>query len=290
MMTFSEGDAPGGLLEPGEPPAVERVPGTSGQWLIVCDHASPCVPVRLSHLGLSESELSTHIGHDIGAAAVARRLAKRLSATLILSRYSRLVIDCNRYPSDPKAIPEVSDGIRVPGNCRPSNEEYGRRVDALFRPYHRAIASELDELMRTGGIPVFISVHSCTPSLDGQWRPWEIGFSWSADQRTCAPLISDLAKAGIVVGDNEPYSLDLGVDFTTPEHALRRGLPHIQVEFRQDLVRSQIGAEQWADVLADKILGRAGTPEWQTVQHPTGWQREVLERAPAEFRLDASHA
>jgi predicted N-formylglutamate amidohydrolase len=54
---------------------------------------------------------------------------------------------------------------------------------------------------------------------------------------------------GIVVGDNQPYALDLREDYSVPVHAMRRGLPHLQVEFRQDLVATPADARRWAQVL-----------------------------------------
>jgi predicted N-formylglutamate amidohydrolase len=53
----------------------------------------------------------------------------------------------------------------------------------------------------------------------------------------------------LVVGDNQPYNLDPHEDYSVPVHAVRRGLPHLQVEFRQDLVATPAGAARLADAL-----------------------------------------
>ena len=45
-----------------------------------------------------------------------RRLSALLDAPLVLSGYSRLVIDCNRAPEAADASPAVSDGIAIPAN------------------------------------------------------------------------------------------------------------------------------------------------------------------------------
>ena len=66
------------LLGPDDPPPFELVnPGGSASLLLVCDHASHAVPAALHGLGLDESTLRRHIGWDIGAAEVTRRLANR---------------------------------------------------------------------------------------------------------------------------------------------------------------------------------------------------------------------
>src|SRR5579872_1806892 len=108
--------APVAPLGPDDPAAYAIVnPAGAAPLLIICDHASRAVPRGLRQLGLSDAELRRHIGWDIGAAEVARRLATRLDAPLVLAGYSRLVIDCNRGLGDPSSIPDVSDGVVVPG-------------------------------------------------------------------------------------------------------------------------------------------------------------------------------
>ena len=69
------------------------------------------------------------------------------------------------------------------------------------------------------------------------------------------PLLDALRAPGdVVVGDNEPYDLDPDVDYSTPYHALRRGLPHLQIEFRQDEVSDEAGQWRWARRLADALI------------------------------------
>ncbi len=105
------------LLASSEPPVFELVnPGGGSSAVLVCDHASNRVPASLGRLGLEPHQLADHIGWDPGAAEVARRLSVQLDAPLLLSGYSRLVIDCNRPPHSEESIPEQSAGVPVPGN------------------------------------------------------------------------------------------------------------------------------------------------------------------------------
>src|SRR5882672_6149002 len=99
------------LLRPGESLPFELLCGGKGPVLIVCDHAGRRIPTVCSSLGLREEDLSGHIAWDIGARDIAIRMAERLDATLVCGVYSRLVIDLNRYPWDPAAVPEISDTI-----------------------------------------------------------------------------------------------------------------------------------------------------------------------------------
>jgi predicted N-formylglutamate amidohydrolase len=60
-------------------------------------------------------------------------------------------------------------------------------------------------------------------------------------------VLAALRRPGdVVVGDNQPYNLDPEVDYSIPFHALRRRLPHIQVEFRQDEISDATTQHRWA--------------------------------------------
>ncbi|APD12291.1 hypothetical protein NA29_08500 [Pandoraea sputorum] len=238
-----------------DPAPAQIVRGVSADWFIVSDHASKVVPRTLGGLGLRAQDIESHIGWDIGMQQVARRVAERLDATLVEAGFSRLVIDCNRYPEDPASIPETSGGIAVPGNRGLTARDREQRINEILVPYQHTVATELAQVVARGGTPVFLSLHSCTPYWQGQHRPWEIGISWSGDERVARPVIERLqARPDICTGDNQPYALDIGIDFTTPEHAIRRGLAHLQVEFRQDLIADAVGAIYWADMLVDALL------------------------------------
>jgi predicted N-formylglutamate amidohydrolase len=57
----------------------------------------------------------------------------------------------------------------------------------------------------------------------------------------------------IEVGDNQPYSMDPAVDYSIPFHALRRNLPYLQVEFRQDEVQDAEAQVRWAKRFASAL-------------------------------------
>jgi predicted N-formylglutamate amidohydrolase len=57
-----------------------------------------------------------------------------------------------------------------------------------------------------------------------------------------------------VVGDNQPYALSDSSDFTVPIHAERRGIAHVEIEVRQDLIADESGQAAWADRLAAVLL------------------------------------
>jgi predicted N-formylglutamate amidohydrolase len=225
-----------------------------GKFLIICDHASNRVPEELHDLGLPSSELNRHIAWDIGAAGVAEELSAILGAPAILCGTSRLVIDCNRQLDSRDLIPEVSDGTTVPGNLNLTPSERQYRVEKWFESYHAKIEAAIEARQPS----MVISIHSMTPSLAGSWRPWQIALSSHRDRRLSDQVLENLRRPGdVTVGDNEPYDLDPLVDYSIPFHAIRRNLPYLQVEFRQDEVAEPAGQLRWARRFAEALKGIA---------------------------------
>ncbi len=252
LQTFPDIDPADLLIGPGDPPPylTYNDHGTA-PVLLVADHASPFFPARLNQLGLADWVLEEHVAWDIGVDELARFLADELDAPLVMAGFSRLIVDPNRQPDDPGAIPEISDGIAIPGNLDLSDGQKAQRIRSFFRPYHDAIAARLDRFRQDGIVPAMIAVHTCSPVFDRVVRPWHIGVMWDKDPRIPLPVIRHFEDdPDICIGDNEPYSGRHPHDFTIDFHAEAAGLPHIGFEVRQDLVRDREGAREWAAVLA----------------------------------------
>ena len=215
--------------------------------LFICDHASNRVPDIYGNLGLPAAQFERHIAYDIGAAAITRRLAEAVEAPAVLSTISRLLIDPNRGDDDPTLVMRISDGVLIPRNARIDAAEIGHRRRTYWQPYRDAIVRQIDTLLARGNVPVIISIHSFTPLWKGVARPWDIGILWDKDPRLALPLIDMLRAKGLKVGDNEPYDGALKGD-TLYDLATLRGLPHVLVEFRQDLVGDAAGVERWARI------------------------------------------
>lgn len=237
------------MLRAHEPPPFEIVrPHARGRALLICDHASHRLPEAVGTLGITEADLRTHIGWDIGAADVARRLSELLDATLVLAGYSRLVVDNNRPPHVPSAMPLVSGGVRIPGNEGLDDAARAARVEALHQPYHSAIARLLDQ---RGPATVLLSIHSFTPEpLHGAPRPWPVSMLYGRDARLAHRFLGALRDEELHVGDNEPYRVTDESDHSIPVHGERRGLLHTAFELRQDGVATLAGAHAWAERIA----------------------------------------
>jgi predicted N-formylglutamate amidohydrolase len=232
------------------PVSVHNAEGTS-PFLLVADHAGNLVPRALGRLGVAETELTRHIAWDIGIAGLGRTLSDVLNATLIQQNYSRLVIDCNRPLEAETSIPDISEQTPIPGNAGVDDASKAARAGEIFRPYHERIEAELDRRQRTGRPVAVISLHSFTPVYKGAQRPWHAGVLYNRDPRFAHRLMTLLnAEEGLFVGDNAPYFVSDTSDYTIPVHAERRGLHHVLVEIRQDLIGDEAGQRAWALRLA----------------------------------------
>lgn len=230
------------------------------RWLVTCDHASNRVPdcIGGGSLGISTAEMMRHIAWDVGAAGVTRRLAERLDAPAILSRFSRLVIDLNRGEDDPTLVMKLYDGTIIPANRHADRAEIERRLNTFYRPYHIAYAA----LAGRRDDSVICAIHSFTPQLRGRApRPWQVGVLYShRDERLAVPLIDRLRSEGLCTGDNEPYAGHLDGD-AIDRHALGPGRPNVLIELRHDLIATPEGQVDWADRLApilQEVLATGG--------------------------------
>ncbi|MCE3003405.1 MAG: N-formylglutamate amidohydrolase [Xanthomonadaceae bacterium] len=226
------------------------VPGARRDVVVLCDHASNHVPAEYADLGLPPDELDRHIAWDPGAHGAAVALASALDCPLVHGIHSRLLVDLNRAHDDATLILAESDNTFVPGNLTISDDERAARVARFHAPYHARIDAHLDGLHAHGVRPTVVAVHSFNPVLGGVARPWEIGVLWKLDRAPVAPLIDWLAGDGWHVGDNQPYDGRTAMGWTLEYHAVRRGLPHVMFELRNDVVADGDAQATWGRRLA----------------------------------------
>ena len=257
------------LLGPGDPPPVCVInEGGKGDCLLLCDHASHVIPRSLGGLGLGPVDQARHIAGDIGASSVAQHLSARFDAPVVLAGFSRLVIDCNRSPDDPTSIPLISETTIIPGNRAVTPAERARRAEACFEPYPARVRGFLDGFAARGVVPLILSIHSFTPVFKGVARPWHFGILWNRDPRVPQPLIANLAKTpGVVVGDNEPYSGKDEYGYTIMHHGAQRGLPHVLIEVRDDLIRDEQNVARWSGILGEALVPILANPALRRVEH-----------------------
>lgn len=229
-----------------------RLVGTPrpGGILIVSDHASNHVPDDIA-LGIDRALLDNHIAVDLGVLEVGDRIvAQYAEFAAFQGGVSRLVIDCNRDTHAPGLLPHISDGHPIPGNY-PTDAHLLERMRRFFEPYHVALETLLSEAPPA----LIVSLHSFTPHLhehpDSE-RPWQIACLYNQDERAARIAIPLFEAAGLVTGDQQPYSGKL-LNYTMDRHAEGK-VPYVGIEVRQNEIADAAGQQRYADIIAQTAL------------------------------------
>ena len=225
-----------------------RFDGGDAPMFVFVDHASKTIPPAYDDLGLPEDVLATHIGWDIGAGALGLALAKAFQAKALFCGFSRLLIDPNRSLDKTDLIPSEADRIPIPGNEGMDAAERHRRIETYHQPYHEQLELALDQVRRDHQDPLILSVHSFTPRLlgDAQIRPWHMGLLWREDEASARQFMATIAETtDYTVGDNQPYDARV-FNYSVDRHVGPRGLRHITLEVRQDLISNDQDVDRMA--------------------------------------------
>ncbi len=238
-----------------EPAVYVHRANAKGPVVLICEHASPNVPAAFANLGVAPHDLLRHIGWDIGAGALALQLSEALDTPLIEAGQSRLLMDLNRDPQDADSIPNISDGIPIPGNMNLGAEQRDLRRRWLYEPFHAAIDEVLQARIHRQQPTAVLSIHSFTPELNGHARPWHIGVLSDHDRRLAEALLTELRSGEFCVGDNEPYAPNQGVYHSVARHAQKRGLLCAMIEVRNDQLAAASAVQHWCETLVRAIAG-----------------------------------
>ncbi|MBU6475984.1 MAG: N-formylglutamate amidohydrolase, partial [Alphaproteobacteria bacterium] len=192
------------LLQAGEP-APFRVENAGGKTagLVICDHASFRVPRALKDMGLKKNALKKHIGWDIGAEDAALHIARAFGMPAVIAQYSRLVVDLNRAPDYRECMPETSDHVKIPANAGLAKKGKDGRLAEIYWPYHKAVArltdrqagGRTDQKFAAKKTPLLLFIHSFTPRMDGQQRPWHISILWKKEEKIAKKVVRALRQA-----------------------------------------------------------------------------------------------
>jgi predicted N-formylglutamate amidohydrolase len=105
----------------------------------------------------------------------------------------------------------------------------------------------LDERAAAGRPAILVAQHSMTNLFKGVRREMHAAVLYNRDRRFAGLVLDGLRReAGLTIGDNEPYFVSDETDYTIPQHGEARGLPHVEIEIRQDLITHEAGQQEWA--------------------------------------------
>lgn len=221
--------------------------------LVSCEHAGNAVPPE--HAGLFEhagADLASHRGWDIGALGYALRLAEGISAPLLATAATRLLVEVNRSPGHPGVFSAWT------GGCDAATKQ--SMLDRYYLPHRRAVERLVRAGVERGERVLHLGAHSFADVLDGVARGVDIGLLFDPDRAAesgvCHGWRKSLERAApsLRARFNEPY---LGIDdgLTT---WLRGRLPEdlyagIEVEVRQGLLETPEAQDTIGDLLSASL-------------------------------------
>ncbi len=221
-----------------------------GPLLLTCEHATNRLPPGYAWPAEDRWLTGTHWAFDLGIGEMTCMLAERLGLTAVLCGFSRLVVDPNRTDTDLTLFRRTADGREIGLNRHIDAEEAARRM-ALYHAYHAAIDRALVETPGHG----VLSMHSFTPQYEDEPpRPMEVGVLFDRDEEIAHRLGAAIARSGLKVALNEPYSGKGGLMYCVELHAGAAGRVALELEVRQDLADDPIQRRRLVPAIASALL------------------------------------
>lgn len=217
---------------------------SSTHFLVTCEHAGNRIPSPYHSLFQGkEALLRSHRGYDAGALRMARELSSSLSAPLLTSTVSRLLIDLNRSPGHPQLFSEVTRGM--------SSELRHEILNRYYLPYRAKAESLIAEEIGHGARVIHISCHSFTPEMNGKLRNADLGLlydparppeallcrHWRLALKACAtalktrmnyPYTGTSDGFTVYLRRRFPAERYLGIELEINQKHMREGTPHWQ--------------------------------------------------------------
>lgn len=149
--------------------AASSRPGSRPDRLILtCEHAGNRIPREYAPLFRgAEALLASHRGWDPGALAVARHLAREFDLPLPVVTWSRLLVESNRAPANPRIWSRFTKSLPA--------DERARILDRYWWPHRREVEAMVQDGATAGARVVHVAVHSFTGVLGRQVRHADVG-------------------------------------------------------------------------------------------------------------------
>ena len=224
-----------------------------GPLLVTCEHASLRIPSPLRTNHTDREWLATHWGWDIGARTVCRELIRQTQSLGIFARFSRLLCDANRAPDHQHLIRCAVEGSVLSFNKRLTIEEVDRRLGQYHAPYHAPVDHAVAQRISSPGDVLLLAVHSFTPQFGEEKRTMDVGVLFDPFESVAMRLRDEIAKAGLNVALNEPYSAKDGLMYAAARHGDEHGAVYLELEINQKLIGTAPEARKMGRTLATAL-------------------------------------
>ncbi len=286
---------PGGFIEGSDGPAFTlNVPRSAPlPVLISVPHAGRDYPTSVFER-MRQPETTSIRLEDRFVDRLAQEVARLTNAPLIVAHAPRALLDLNRARDDmdwsmvagergeqPRhsqanrrarsglgLVPRRLSGFGEIWKGRIAAEELQARVEGIHRPYHAAIAQQMEKIRDEWGAALLVDVHSMPPlrrRLEEEQAPLVVlgdRFGASCDPSLVSVAMRHLDLHGLPLAHNRPYSGGYILD----QHAApARGLHALQLEICRssyldsELLQPSEGLRAMADMIAGLVreLGAA---------------------------------
>jgi predicted N-formylglutamate amidohydrolase len=232
--------------------------------VLTCEHADHRVPRRYARLFAgAKGVLESHRGWDPGALRLARLMARRLDVPLLATRWSRLLVESNRSPSNPRIWSRFTREL--------PREERRSILDRYWRPHREEVEEAVLEAIGRGERVVHVAVHSFTPVLDGQARNADVAFLYDSKRARETQLAR---RWSTLLRDDSP---ELRVRFNYPYRGCTDGLA--------TWLRRRHPAPRYLGFELEVNQARAAAPGWRSVGEALAASlAEALHPAPRPSR------
>ena len=177
---------------------------SSDQIIVSCEHGGREIPADFAALfAAGDGVLDSHRAWDAGSAELAEQLGVALRVQPVIARVTRLLVDLNRSPGHPRQFSEFSRAQ--------SSEVREEILQNYYRPHRERVERMVGEAVRASGRALHISVHSFTPSLNGEARRADVGLLYDPKRATECQLCEHWGKTlrgsrpDLIIRRNYPY-------------------------------------------------------------------------------------
>jgi predicted N-formylglutamate amidohydrolase len=177
-----------------------------GSWsvLVTAEHGGNAVPADYRSLFRGRAKLlASHRGWDPGALSLAERLAAELDAPVVTATVTRLLVDLNRSPHNPRVFSEVTRPL-------PRSERV-ELLEQYHRPHWDAVRGHISRAVTRRRRVLHLAIHTFTPVLDGVMRKPDVAVLYDPRRPAEAGLVAAWVRSLVaalpsrVVRRNDPY-------------------------------------------------------------------------------------